>query len=226
MSTVHCDPVSHESIARAAGLLREGHLVIVPTDTVYGIVADVRVNPAVEGIYRAKGKGAAAPLQLLFPGLRDVARYARLTPAAAALVDALGPGGWTIIVPAAPGWTSPALAGGTTVGFRMPNSPPLRALLEALDGPVAASSANRHGGPSPTMCGDAVAQVGEHVAIALDGGPAALALDSTVIDCSREEPVILREGAIDRETIGRILGLRHIRVVRSVRPGRETEEPS
>ena len=226
MSTVPCDPVSDETIARAAGLLRDGRLAIVPTDTVYGIAADVRIDAAVEKIYRAKGKGQAAPLQLLFASLGDVSRYARLTPVASALVDALGPGGWTIIVPAATGWRSPALAGGTTLGFRVPDCAPLRAILGVLGGPVAASSANRHGGPSPATCRDAVAQVGDHVAVAIDAGPAAGGLDSTVIDCAGEEPVILREGAIDRETIARILRLRRIAVVRSVRSGREAGEPS
>lgn len=226
MATVPCQPVSDENIATAVALLRDGRLAIVPTDTVYGIAADARVDAAVEEIYRAKGKGKAAPLQLLFAGPGDIDRYALLTPAAAALVDALGPGGWTIIVPAAPGWASPALAGGTTLGFRIPDCAPLQAILAALGGPVAASSANRHGSASPVTCRDAVGQVGDHVAIAIDAGPAAAGLDSTVVDCTPEEPVILREGAIDRQTVARILGLRRIAVVRSVRPGRESRESS
>ena len=130
----------------------------------------------------------------------------------------LGPGGWTIVVPARPGWSSAALAGGSTVGFRIPDSPVVHVVVELLGGPLAASSANRHGGVSPTTCADAVAQVGEFCACAIDAGATPEGLDSTVIDCSTPEVRILREGAIDRLTIARILGLPTIPVLRSVRP--------
>lgn len=226
MPTVSCLPASEASTQRAAHALRSGELAILPTDTVYGVAAGIHDDVAVAAIYRAKGKAYTAPLQLLFAGPALVERYATLNAQARRLVDSLGPGGWTIVVPAAPGWASPALAGGTTVGFRMPDCAPLRAVLDALGGPVAASSANRHGGPSPATCSEAVAQLGEHVAVALDAGPAAAALDSTVIDCSGDDPLIIREGAIDRHTIAGILGLASITVARSVRPQpRANREP-
>lgn len=224
MPTVVCTPASEGNIDAAAEALRRGDLAIVPSDTVYGIAADIRIDAAVQAVYEAKGKRHTAPLQLLFAGPALVDRYAILTPQARALVEAIGPGGWTIIVPAAPGWTSPALAGGSTVGFRMPDCQPLRAVIEALGGPLAASSANRHGGPSPATCAAAVAQVGEHVSIALDAGPAAAGLDSTVVDCAGTDVVILREGAIDRHTVARILGLDAVTVVRSVRPDHDGRE--
>ena len=213
-----CRAIDDESIADTVRLLRAGRLAILPTDTVYGIAADVRRNGAVAAIPAAKGRGADMPLQLLFDNdLERVSEYAALTNPVSALVEALGPGGWTIIAPAVAGWTSPALAGGRTVGFRIPAVPVIHRIVELLGAPLAASSANRHGNPSPTTCSDAIAQLGDASAIALDGGPCALASDSTVVDCSSEQPVILREGAIDRETIARILGLSEIPVVRSVR---------
>ena len=207
------------NIKACAAHLAAGRLVILPTDTVYGIVADASNESAVRALYAAKGKGAEAPLQLLFGRSRSQRdRYTMLTPAAETLVEALGPGGWTIIVPARRGWTSAALAGGSTVGFRIPDAPVVHRVVELLGGPLAASSANRHGGPSPRTCGEAVEQIGERCACAIDAGPTSEGLDSTVIDCSATEPRILREGAIDRLTVARILGLQTITVLRSVRP--------
>ncbi|HEX6031135.1 MAG TPA: L-threonylcarbamoyladenylate synthase [Tepidiformaceae bacterium] len=202
----------------AAAALRDGELAILPTDTVYGICADVRRDRAVQAIYTAKGKGSEAPLQLLFGDDETVLeRYAELTPAAARLLSVLGPGPWTIITTAREGWESPALAGGRTVGVRMPDAPAIREVVARLGAPLAASSANRHGGPSPTTCEEAVAQVGEFCALAIDSGPTPAGIDSTVIDCSTDDVRILREGAIDRETVARILGLSDIPVLRSVR---------
>lgn len=217
---MECTPATAAAIARAAELLRAGELAIVPTDTVYGIAADIRCDRAVRAIPAAKGREPGAPLQLMFgaPG-RQVEVYAAMTPVGRALVEALGPGGWTLIVPAVEGWDSPALAGGRTVGIRVPASPVVQALVEALGAPLAASSANRHGEPSPLNCARAVASLGGACAIALDAGPSPAGLDSTIIDLTGTgAPIIAREGAIDRGTVARILGLKEISVLRSVRP--------
>ena len=216
--TNECLPVTPANIAQCVGHLRDGEAVILPTDTVYGIAADAANEAAVRRIYAAKGKETQAPLQLLFgrSGI-EMERFALLTPRALALIESLGPGGWTVIVPAREGWTSAALAGGRTVGIRVPDALVVDQVVTALGGPVAASSANVHGGSSPRNCEEAVAQLGQHCACALDGGPTRAGLDSTVIDLSGEEPRILREGAIDRLTVARILGLATIPVLRSVR---------
>ena len=206
------------SVASCAAELQRGGLAIVPTDTVYGICGDVRNDQAVRRLSNAKGRGQHIPLQLLFGSDTElIERYAVMNGSARRLVRALGAGGWTIIVPARDGWTSPALAGGRTVGFRIPAAPFVAALVDELGAPLAASSANRHGSPSPTTCAAAVAEVGESCAIAVDGDPTAAGLDSTVIDCSNEAVTIPREGAIDRHTVARILGLDEIPVLRSVR---------
>ena len=207
-----------EGVREAVKALRDGTLVILPTDTVYGVAAYVSDDNAVRAIYAAKRRSPDFPLQLLFgrdPGLLE--RYADVTPQARLLVDALGPGGWTIIVPAREGWDSPALSGGRTVGFRMVPVEVTLDIVDALGSPLAASSANIAGGESPTTCHDAVAQVGESCALAIDGGPTEQGIDSTVIDLASGEPHILREGAIDRATIARILKLSDIPVSRSVR---------
>lgn len=198
--------------------MRAGGLAIIPTDTVYGICADVRRDAAVARLSQAKGRGADVPLQLLFGvDAAHLDAYAEVNDSARRLLEALGPGAWTIIVQARPGWSSPALAGGRTVGFRMPNSTFVAEVVAELGAPVAASSANLHGSPSPTTCAMAVSEVGAACAIAVDGGATPAGLDSTVIDCSNESVTILREGAIDRHAVARILGLDGIPVLRSVR---------
>jgi L-threonylcarbamoyladenylate synthase len=218
MTNIICRPATGSAIAGAARLLRDGALAIVPTDTVYGIVGDVRIDDAVRAIRTAKGRDEGEPLQLLFgPDLEMLRGYADLDGFAGRLVEALGPGPWTIVVPVVPGWTSAALAGGSTLGFRIPASKVIHKLVSELGGPVAASSANRHGQPSPLTCREALAGVGSFCAVALDDGPAPVGVDSTVIDCSGETVRILREGAIDRATVARILGVKAIPVARSVR---------
>ena len=206
---------SPDSITHAVSALRAGGLAILATDTVYGIAADIRRDDAVRALYAAKRKDAGEPLQLLFPAdPAALAPYARLSLDAARLIDALGPGPWTIITAVAGGWSSPALAGGATVGLRMPPVPTLQAVLEQLGAPLAASSANRHGDPSPPTCAQALASLGEHCAAAIDDGPTPHGLDSSVIDCSVTPPRILREGALPAATIAGHLGLAGIEVVR------------
>ncbi len=209
-----------DSFARCADALRSGLLAVLPTDTVYGVCADALNDRAVNDLYRAKGKGSDAPLQLLFgPSLREIERFANLGRLARHFVETAGAGAWTIIVPAAPGWSSPVLAGGATVGFRIPNATVVHEVVRLLGRPVAASSANRHGGASPATCAEALRQLGEFIGCALDSGPTTAGLDSTVIDLADEsQPRILREGAIDRLTVARILGVPAIPVLRSVRP--------
>lgn len=205
-------------IERAVEVLREGELIILPTDTVYGVACDVRDDEAVEALYRAKQRDPSSPLQLLFgrdPAL--VGQYANLTPAAKALIEVLGPGPWTVIVPAAKGFVSRAMAGGATVGIRMVPVDILLDIVDALGAPLAASSANVAEAPSPTDCDEAKRQIGTFCAMAIDGGPTEHGLDSTVIDLATEPPRILREGAIDRATVARILNLPEITVLRSVR---------
>ncbi|HJP41129.1 MAG TPA: L-threonylcarbamoyladenylate synthase [Dehalococcoidia bacterium] len=211
-------PLDDESLSKAIFALAAGKLVILPTDTVYGIAADARRDRAVSAILAAKHRPQSMPVQLLFSPSTDlIGRFAQLSGRVVRIVDALGPGPWTIVTIAAPALRSPATAGGSTIGFRIPDSPHIHRLVERLGGPVAASSANLHGEPSPTTCRDAIRQIGKSCSVALDGGPTEMGRDSTVIDCSGNEVRILREGAVARGEVARILGLRDIPVLRSVR---------
>lgn len=211
-------PSTSDSLHACAETLRCGLPVIIPTDTVYGIAALALNEDAVARLYDAKGKERSAPLQLLFgPDLGAIGQFAILTAPARKLIDVLGPGGWTVIVPAAPGWQSIALAGGSSVGVRIPDAPVVHNLVAAVGQPLAASSANRHGGPSPRTCEEAVAQLGASCGYAIDAGPTAAGLDSTIIDFTGAQLRIIREGAIDRHRVARILGESNIPVLRSIR---------
>ena len=211
-------PMTASTIVTAVEQLRIGELVILPTDTVYGICADVENDAAVRALYEAKGKSYDTPLQLIFDSHLSFEKYARLEQRFSKLIRNLGSGGWTLVLPASPGWNSLALAGGKTIGVRSPEVPLLRKLIRALGRPVVASSANRHGEPSPTTCNDAIKSLGMDCAFALDGGSTA-GLDSTVIDCVSDPVRILREGAIPAEQISTLLDLKEIEILHSLRNG-------
>jgi L-threonylcarbamoyladenylate synthase len=217
---LQCTPIppTKSAITKAVAALARGELVILPTDTVYGIAATADDAAAIERVFVAKRRPADQPLQLLCADERHLAPFAALTSAARTFVDSVGPGAWTLIVPRAEAWSSPALAGGNTVGVRIPNHAVARDVIRAHGSAVAATSANRHGRPSPTTCREAIEEVGDFCTVAIDAGPCAQGVDSTVIDCTTSPPRVLREGAIDRRTVARILGLANIEVVRSVRP--------
>ena len=218
MNAASPEPPGPLATEHASAALQAGELVILPTDTVYGICAASNRQDAVVAIFEAKQRPKDQPLQLLFSVNTVMSQFADLTASARTLIDGLGPGGWTIVLGRASGWTSPALGGGRTVGIRIPDHPVVSAVVDELGAPLAATSANRHGCSSPATCDAAIDQVGRFCTIAIDAGPSAEALDSTVVDCTGSDPSILREGAIDRLTIARILGLRTIPVTRSVRP--------
>ncbi len=193
---------SPEAIAEGAALLRAGALVGVPTETVYGLGADATSAEAVHGIFVAKGRPADNPLIVHLADPADLARVvARVSPLAAELAARHWPGPLTLVLDAAEDLPSVTTGGHPTVGVRVPDHPVARALLATADTPMAAPSANRSGRPSPTRAEHVLADLGEHVALVLDGGPSAVGVESTVVDARGTRPVVLREGAISREAL-------------------------
>jgi len=182
--------------------LRDGGLVAFPTETVYGLGADARQARAVESIFAAKGRPADNPLIVHIAGRTQLAQVAAtVPPSAEALLARFAPGPLTVIVPRHPDLPAVVTAGLDTVGVRIPNHPVARAMLTAFAGPVAAPSANRSGRPSPTTWPAVAEELGGRVDAILQGGASAIGLESTVLDCTGEPPVILREGAITREAL-------------------------
>ena len=203
------DGRSPDAIAAAAVQLRAGGLVAFPTETLYGLGADAGSDAAVTGIFRAKGRPADHPLIVHVPagpkGTEALSYFAQPLPAfAEKLVLAFWPGPLTLIVTRQPGVATASAGGQDTIGLRCPAHPVAQALLEAcaaqgvlgLSGP----SANRFGRVSPTTAQHVHAEFGETLMV-VDGGPCAVGIESTIVDCSRGAPVLLRPGAITRDQI-------------------------
>lgn len=209
---------SAEAIDRAVALLNDGGLVGLPTETVYGLAADADNVEAVAKIFTAKGRPADHPL-IVHLGADDMLpHYAREIPDAAwALAEAFWPGPLTLILKKAPGVLDLVTGGQDTVGIRIPGHPVALTLLRAFaesrrqrgargGGGIAAPSANRFGRISPTSARHVVEELDDSVPLILDGGDSQVGIESTIVDLSRDMPVILRPGAITAEQLSLVLG--------------------
>ncbi len=190
-----------DAIPKAAAGVREGGLVVLPTDTLYGIGADAFSPEAVRSLLAAKGRGQDMPPPVLVPDARTVDGLATDVPDyARALVAAFWPGPLTIVLRAQPSLMWDLGETGGTVALRMPDDPVALALLREV-GPMAVSSANRTGHPASRTVVEAASQLGAAVEFYLDGGPVTGGLASTIVDCTRDEPVFLRVGAISEADV-------------------------
>ena len=194
-------------LAAAAGVVRTGQLVVLPTDTLYGLGCDAFSSVAVQGLLDAKGRGRDMPVPVLVGSWSTVdGLVLGVPPEARRLIEAFWPGGLSIVLRHAPSlaWDLGDTRG--TVMLRMPLHPVALELLRDV-GPMAVSSANRSGQPPATTADQARDQLGERVPVLLDGGPAGAAVPSTVVDLTADDPVVLREGAVSVAQIGEVLGV-------------------
>lgn len=194
-------------IEQAATLLREGKLVALPTETVYGLAADATQERAVQANYDAKGRPEAKPLNVLVDGMSMVETVCRDIPADAyRLADAFWPGPLTMILRGS-GTLPPIVpAGGDTQGVRCPDHPAALAVIQTLGRPLACPSANLSGRPSPKSAGDVLEQLGGRIPAVLDGGPCTVGMESTIVDLTVSPFRILRQGGLSREAIEAVLG--------------------
>jgi L-threonylcarbamoyladenylate synthase len=198
-----------QNIARAADALRAGELVGLPTETVYGLAADALNEDAVRAVFAAKGRPADHPLIVHLPSAEHLPRWTgRIPKEAVALARAFWPGPLTMILPRADEVPDAVTGGQDTVGVRVPGHPVALALLAAFDSGIAAPSANRFGRISPTTAQHVVDELGEQVSIVLDGGACEVGIESTIVDLSRDTPVLMRPGAISPEAIAAVIGRR------------------
>ncbi|MEA3202272.1 MAG: L-threonylcarbamoyladenylate synthase [Thermoplasmata archaeon] len=196
-----------EGIRLAADALRAGALVVFPTETVYGVGADALRPDAVARIFAAKGRPADNPLIVHVADLAAARALARAwPPAAETLARAFWPGPLTLVVPRGPRVPDITAGGLDSVALRVPAHPAARALLAESGLPIAAPSANRSGRPSPTRVADAREDLGDAVAVYLDGGPAQVGVESTVVSVLGPKPVVLRPGGTPVERIREALG--------------------
>lgn len=183
-------------IAAAASAARRGDLVVLPTESVYGLGTDAFSRDGVARLLAAKGRGRDLPLPVLVPGPGTVDGLAMGLPQAGRdLIAAFWPGGLTIVVRHHPSLAWDLGDQGGNVALRMPLHPVALEVLRET-GPLALTSANRAGLPAPTTCDDAAAQLGDAVRIYLDAGPCPEHATSSVVDVTGDVPRLLREGAV------------------------------
>src|SRR5579871_1942873 len=201
-------PATAEAIAAAAACLRAGGLVAMPTETVYGLAADATSDRAVAAIFAAKGRPAFNPLIAHVLDIEAAREQAAFNGPAERLASAFWPGPLTLVLPVAPSCRISLLAraGLDTVALRSPSHETARALIEAAGFPLAAPSANPSGRVSPTTADHVFADLDGRVDWILDAGPARHGVESTIVGCLGQEPVLLRPGAVTREAIEAALG--------------------
>jgi len=196
------DPLA---LPRALEILQLGGLVAFPTDTVYGVGALAFDGAAVESIYAAKDRPVEKAIPVLIGDADDLAKVSAEVPEIALKLAArFWPGPLTLVMPKHP-VLPVAVSAAPTVGVRIPDHPVARALLR-LAGPMAVTSANLSGQPSPSTAQEVFAQLGGRIALILDGGKTPGGVPSTVVDCIGVEPQVLRAGAIPKSEIMAVSG--------------------
>jgi L-threonylcarbamoyladenylate synthase len=211
-------------IERAAQLLRNGELVVFPTETVYGLGADALQPAAVEQIFAAKERPFSDPLIVHIATLATLGTLVAEIPwQALQLAQAFWPGPLTLLLPAKARVPKMITAGLDTVAIRMPRHPIALALIKAVGSPIAAPSANRFMHVSPTTAQHALTDLDGRVPLILDGGPCEVGVESTILDLCAEIPIILRPGGISLEVLRTILPQVQPPAVRSALPTHDTQ---
>lgn len=198
---------SPADLEQAASLLRDGELVAIPTETVYGLAADAENGPAVARIFAAKGRPMDNPLIVHIADLETLPRLvAEIPETAIKLADAYWPGPLTMIFPKGPRIPDEVSAGLSTVAVRMPSHPVARTLIRASGRSLAAPSANRSGSPSPTTAAHVLADLEGRIAAVVDGGECSVGVESTVVLMTGDRPRLLRPGGVTVEMLERVAG--------------------
>nr|WP_082804630.1 L-threonylcarbamoyladenylate synthase [Rossellomorea vietnamensis] len=199
---------SYPQIVDAAKVLQQDEVVAFPTETVYGLGANATSDTAVEKIFKAKGRPSDNPLIVHISNKEQLEGLVEEIPVdASKLIDAYWPGPLTIIFKNKENvFSERVTAGLDTVGIRMPDHPVALSIIEATGLPIAAPSANRSGKPSPTTAQHVIDDLDGRIAGVVDGGETGVGVESTVVDCTGEFPVILRPGGITKEQLEEVVG--------------------
>lgn len=200
-------PLFAAAVARAAELLREGKLVALPTETVYGLAANACHADAVKHIYEVKGRPSHNPIIVHVAGLEMARRcVSDWPPLAAKLAAAFWPGPLTLVLPRSSAIPDIVTAGGSTVGVRWPSHPIMQAVIRACDFPLAAPSANRSNRISPTNAEHVRKSLGGRIPLIVNGGQSQVGIESTVLDLSYSPPRMLRPGMIHAASLLAAMG--------------------
>ncbi len=202
--------IPSDLLKRAVARLRAGGLVAFPTETVYGLGADATNENAIRALYEAKGRPATRPLTVHLADISEISYWGEITPTAQILIEKFCPGPLTLVLPRRPHVLDLVTAGNPSVGIRLPSHPLARQLIRAFGGGLVAPSANRSGYLSPTTAQHVLEEFGDgpQAPLVIDGGPCALGIESTIIDCCGEVPRLLRLGLLSAELISATLGIK------------------
>jgi L-threonylcarbamoyladenylate synthase len=210
MRIIKIDPKKPEPkiLEEAAAAVRKGGLIVYPTETVYGLGADASSDDAVKKIYAVKTRDPKNPISVAVSSREMLRNFAELSPAAETLAKKLLPGPLTLVLLAKPGISPLLVTKDKKIGVRVPDHPVVLKLVETIGKPITSTSANLSGRPSPTTVEEALAQLGDRVDIALDAGKCRIGVPSTVLDMTSDPPRVIREGAIQKHEISKILGVK------------------
>jgi L-threonylcarbamoyladenylate synthase len=201
-------PKIYKQINKAVEILRKGGVVAYPTDTVYGLGTGINNESGIKRVYEIKKRSAGVALPVLLADASQLHEVAKdLSPDAWRLIKEFMPGGLTLIVYRSRVISDIITAGGDTVAVRIPDHPVPQALIKGLGMPIVGTSANISGRPTLTSAEDVRRELGKNVDMVIDAEPAPNGKESTVVDLAGEIPVVLREGAISRAEIARIIKL-------------------
>lgn len=194
---IRVEPGERRAPRRALELLRNGGVIVYPTDTVYGVGCRIDHEAAVKRIYALKGRAPSEALPVLLADPAQLDEYGtNITAAARRLAALYWPGALTIIVRRSSRIPAIVAGGGETIGLRVPGHAVPRALIRELNIPLVGTSANTHGVPAPATAQQAVFDLGDRVDLVLDGGRAPLGKESTVVDATKDPPRVIRQGAL------------------------------
>jgi L-threonylcarbamoyladenylate synthase len=194
--------VTDEEIEKAATILRAGGLVAFPTETVYGLGADASNSAAVRKIFAAKGRPQDHPLIVHVADVSELKHWAAEVPRSAwLLAEKFWPGPLTLVLPKARQVPTAVTGGQDTIALRVPSHPVAQRLLKAFGGGIAAPSANRFGRISPTTAQHVREDLGQDVDLVIDGGPCTVGIESTIVDLTGPQPVVLRPGHVNSKQI-------------------------
>jgi L-threonylcarbamoyladenylate synthase len=201
---IDTDHPEHSVIQQAVQILDAGGLVVAPTETKYGLLANADDSVALQHVFEIKGRRADVPTALFVTGTDMMLEFGEMTGSAIALAKAFLPGPMTIVVKARKNWGAPRVVEGK-VGFRLSSCETIREIMRRVPYPITATSANRSGEPELETVMEIRQMLGAGVELYLDAGPLK-GVVSTVVDCTGPRPVILRPGAVTGEDISRVTG--------------------
>jgi L-threonylcarbamoyladenylate synthase len=208
---VRIDSHDTKGLEEIVGILRQGGVVCIPTDTAYGLAVNPHHAEAVRRLFDLKGRGADDPILLLVDSVEMTGTVGVRSPQFESVAGKFWPGPITIVIRAQPSLSERITAGTGTVGIRWPATSFPLDLLQALGGPVTATSANRSGQPIAATVDEAVEQLGDRLDAVVDGGLLNPSGTSTVLDLTSDPPVVLREGPVRFGALAEFLGGRLVK---------------